>query len=141
MISNELLIEMLKMKLRNKKTGEIVDFQSFRFYQTDSCKFPSEIYESLSALNEEWEDYEPEEPKITDPEWRHVVRKWYKLNDLEGKLRVRADVKNYKIIGWRKEEDVYGQEIDIPLSAMERETDPFDGSKYTIAELCGEEEE
>lgn len=135
------------MKLRNKKTGEIGEayWVTFREDGTDLCVSLHEngTYEevhSLAELNEDWEDYEPEEPKITDPEWRHVVRKWYELNGLEGELRVRADVKNYKIIGWRKEEDVYGQEIDIPLSVMECETDPFDGTGYTIDELCGEEE-
>lgn len=144
------------MRLRNKGTGEIVDVESLGHAESLKEKNGYQVtlswateyenlsqckdYHSLAELNEEWEDYKPEEPKITDPEWRHVVRKWYELNDLEGELRVRADVKNYKIIGWRKEEDVYGQEIDIPLSVMECETDPFDGIKYTIAELCGEGE-
>lgn len=39
------------MRLRNKKTGEIADKSLFINYN------------SLSELNEEWEDYEPEEPK------------------------------------------------------------------------------
>lgn len=126
-------------KLRNKKTGEIVDGG---FILIPACTgFIGNPAKSVTEINDTWEDYKPEEPRITDPEWRHVVRKWYELNDLEGKLRVRADVKNYKIIGWRKEDDVYGQEIDIPLSVMGCEIDPFGGTIYTITELCGEEEE
>lgn len=56
------------MKLRNKKTGEILETtrcsgvinDKFRIYDKSSNKFY--IYHSLAALNEEWEDYE--EPKV-----------------------------------------------------------------------------
>ena len=96
--------------------------------------------EKFPNILEEWfEEIKPAEPKITDPEWRRVVRKWYELNGLGRKLRVVADTLNYKIIGWRKDEELYGQEIDIPLSVMERDKDIR--SFHTIEELCGEEEE
>lgn len=47
------------MKLRNKKTGEIVEFEDI----TRVYKFigNQNTYSSLAELNEEWEDYE--EPK------------------------------------------------------------------------------
>lgn len=54
------------MKLRNKKTGEIVEYINFKaggkqilFYVFDTAKHY--CYNSLAELNEEWEDYE--EPK------------------------------------------------------------------------------
>lgn len=137
------------LKFRNKKTGEIADLDDWTLIGANDCITVESDhdrkkifnYESLAKLNEEWEDYEPEEPKITDPEWRHVVRKWYKLNGLEEELKVSIDARNYMIIGWRKDEGVHGQEIDIPLSAMECGKHFFDGIRYTINELCGEEEE
>lgn len=55
------------MKLKNKKTGEIVDYISFEkgggqisMYVFDTNKHY--YYNSLAELNEEWEDYE--EPKV-----------------------------------------------------------------------------
>lgn len=54
------------MKLRNKKTGEII-----RFY--DGIALNGEDYDSLAELNEEWEDYEgPEEIWYID--WKGDVR-------------------------------------------------------------------
>ena len=134
------------MKLRNKKTEEIVDvyhiYISKRVEDGTLTSHENMIrsFDSIAELNEKWEDYEPEAPKITNPEWCHVVRKWYELNCLEGELRVRVDAKNYVIIGWRKGEVENGQEIDIPLSVMECDEDYYRAKRYTIAELCGEEE-
>lgn len=50
------------MKLRNKKTGEIITPNDFTFATyDDGIKYGHHIYNSLAELNEEWEDYE--EPK------------------------------------------------------------------------------
>lgn len=131
------------MRLRNKKTGEIVDVYNIhiskRVEDSNLTSHENVIrsFDSIAELNEEWEDYKPKEPKITDPEWCHVVRKWYDLSDLEGELTVMAKFKNCVIIGWRKGDVMHGQEIDIPLSVMECDKN----SHYTITELCGEEEE
>ena len=46
------------MKLRNKKTGEIIGFKSIDLYEGYGVKLSAE---SLAELNDEWEDYE--EPK------------------------------------------------------------------------------
>ena len=46
------------MKLRNKKTGEIIEFKSVDLYAGYGNKLSAE---SLAELNSEWEDYE--EPK------------------------------------------------------------------------------
>lgn len=111
------------MKLRNKKTGEIVDFQPFRFYQTDSCKFPSEIYESLSALNEEWEDYTPKGPLIKDKKIRAIIRQWAKVN---GTTELKYDLDENSLT------DLYRNTI-----SFNRVLDLKDEYTYTITELCG----
>lgn len=59
------------MKLRNKKTGEIVDLQEGVLREInngtqieirpDACDWVGKKYNSLAEVNEEWEDYE--EPK------------------------------------------------------------------------------
>ena len=47
------------MKLRNKKTGEIVDIADLDFTSDDFAIWLSTTkYNSLAELNEEWEDYE-----------------------------------------------------------------------------------
>lgn len=53
------------MKLRNKKTGEIEDFEDI----TRVYKFigNQNTYSSLAELNDEWEDYE--EPKESEYYW------------------------------------------------------------------------
>ena len=43
------------MKLRNKKTGEIVDFQGITMFKHPSGNWAGS-YKKLSELNEEWED-------------------------------------------------------------------------------------
>ena len=47
------------MKLRNKKTGEVKEF------------------------NEDWEDVEPKEPLIKDEKFRKAVRAWAEANNTE----------------------------------------------------------
>lgn len=52
------------MKLKNKKTGEVLEMErsssvikdKFRIYDVYKNKFYT--YSSLAELNEEWEDYE-----------------------------------------------------------------------------------
>ena len=69
------------MKLRNKRTGKIVELEKILFKNTqteDLLKWKT--YEpnvnSLAELNEEWEDYKPTEPLIDDKDIRNRLRKW-----------------------------------------------------------------
>ena len=48
------------MKLKNKKTGEIADFQEITMFKQPTGNWAGS-YNKLSKLNERWEDYE--EPK------------------------------------------------------------------------------
>lgn len=77
------------MKLRNKKTGEIVD-TGRGYLSVPSSSYRT--YHSLAELNEEWEDYE--EP----------VKPYWFVNDLDGKP-MKCDLKNcykFNFIKWRK---------------------------------------
>lgn len=72
------------MKLRNKKTGEVVDVESLGHAASLKEKYGYQVtlswkteyenlsqckdYHSLAELNEEWEDYKPVEPLIKDEE-------------------------------------------------------------------------
>lgn len=48
------------MKLKNKKTGEIKEFNNF--YELEEPSGAQRVYCSIAELNQEWEDYE--EPEI-----------------------------------------------------------------------------
>lgn len=118
------------MKLRNKKTGEII-----RFY--DGITLNGEDYDSLAELNEDWEDYKSTEPLINDEKVRKAVRAWAKA--------VGVDKVIYEDSGWyyeyfRTEPDEYDHAVDIDFW-HKLDADLCSGNTYTIAELCGEEEE
>lgn len=114
------------MKLRNKKTGGIVEISRIGLVW-NKYGMPSEIgqYDSLDELIEEWEDYTPTEPLIKDEKIRNLVREWTGLWETENRwyvcdsgeiLIARGDI-----------------ELCLPLSYGIKD------GYYTIAELCGEE--
>lgn len=78
------------MKLRNKKTGEVVEpFEGgpidLYFYlngHKGGNEFDRKTYNSLSELNDEWEDYGPKEPLIKDEKIRKAVRAWAEANNI-----------------------------------------------------------
>ena len=91
---------------------------------------------SLAELNEEWEDYKPAEPLIKDEKIRKAVRAWAEADDLDN-FRVQNEHFNCcKIIG-------YTAGINKASFIGFQTTVAHTDSKklYTIAELCGEEEE
>ena len=115
------------MKLRNKKTGEIRE-DSDLGKMLSRYEMPS--YESISKLCEEWEDYTPAEPLIKDEKIRKAVRAWWECCQ-EG-----IDVKKVYIKDGEFRMGIY--HLDLGRYYF------FDDKKegfYTIAELCGEEEE
>ena len=129
------------MKLKNKKTGEIVE--SFKSGQIDLYFYSNEYegkdmvdrktYQSLSELNSEWEDYTPKEPLIKDEKVRKAVRAWAEANEIS-----QAQFDRY-ISGFSASDDSHNI-----LSMISFDGFVFmfvDGKYYTIDELCGEEEE
>ena len=129
------------MRLRNKKTGEIVEPLSsgpidlyFYLNKYEENEVDRKTYQSLAELNQEWEDYKPAEPLIKDEKIRKAVRAW-------------AEANNIRAVYYSPEEDgFYVKNFDdeivtsIYFADKPMEEDGY-GEHYTIDELCGEEEE
>ena len=110
------------MKLRNKKTGEIVEL----FNNTDNI-----LPDTLAKLNEEWEDYKPAEPLIKDEKVRKAVRAWAEANDFLDEIEAHSLTAGTRFSIGHYDIEFLGYFI-YDLEA---------NKTYTIAELCGEEEE
>lgn len=124
------------MKLRNKRTGDIWEFDG-GFSMKASRETTEKVggrgcsltcyARSLAELNKEWEDYKPTEPLIKDEKIRKAVRAWADKANIE---IVRVDRSGSCLLNYPAVIQFFGT--------------PFSGLKnreYTIAELCGEEEE
>lgn len=133
------------MRLRNKKTGEIADLAKRGLLKSDNDNhiivYPEGTlkyyaYESLAELNEEWEDYAPQEPLIKYEKIRKAVRAWADVNNLA------------KVQYWYKDENMIAEfswypiylEIRTDNLGIANRKDDNDKEFYTITELCGEEE-
>ena len=124
-------------KLRNKKTGEIVknvssfDTREFKIgieYENSKGYIERIAYDSLSELNEDWEDYAPQEPLIKDEKVRKAVKAWADANKID-KCVCKDEM---HCITFETERGMFiSFEYAVPI--------PPEGH-YTIAELCGEEE-
>ena len=131
------------MKLRNKKTGEIVTFVTLEEIYDDELDFTyikksgneNELsYSSFKKFNDEWEDYVPKEPLIKDEKIRKAVRTWADATGIE-KVTSYGD---YFWIGFVSKNTVSDWKFECNYKgASEFKHD----KEYTIAELCGEEEE
>ena len=117
------------MKLRNKKTGEAV-YVDFRIPLCNNDEaLGSYSVTSLEALNRSFEDYKPTEPLIKDEKIRKAVRAWAEANDI---TEINVASSGYELWG------------GIDDWCIHFGGNPFKDIKplkYTIAELCGEEEE
>ena len=126
------------MKLRNRKTGEITTLQD-----EGELALLELIENSLPNGLSLWEKVK--EPLIKDEKIRKAVRAWAEANDIkyiEPCARLNKD--NYRIVGFNALGRSFTMEISDEyecritfgkaLSRKER-------GAYTIAELCGEEEE
>ena len=137
------------MKLRNKKTGEVFDalirekggagsyslivcdIKSYEQSKSilDATHFVLDEYETLTELNEDWEDYKPAEPLIKDEKIRKAVRAWADANDI---TEINVSSSGYELWG------------GIDDWCIHFGGNPFKDIKplkYTTNELCGEEEE
>ena len=123
------------MQLRNKKTGRILEAEKILFGNGrigDALEWNTyqPAVSSLAELNEEWEDYKPAEPLIKDEKIRKAVRAWA---NAQGLTELYLASNGYEIYGG----------IDDWVMQFKGEPFPFADKNevYTIAELCGEEEE
>ena len=113
------------MKLRNKNTGEIIELDNWLIYTDRPCG----TYTSLADVNADWEDYTPQEPLIKDEKIRKAVRAWAEVNGIE----------EVGVVQYREITTFCDAHTDITFYG--NLPGLIDGAEYTIAELCGEEEQ
>ena len=118
------------MKLRNKKTGKIKEFNAI-YEEKDTVKSENIecTYCKIDELNAEWEDYEPQEPLIKDEKIRKAVMAWADRNYI---TEVNVNVPTYDSailsLSWGM----------LGIEFIDDKEDLIDGGTYTITELCGE---
>lgn len=123
------------MKLRNKKTGDIGDFllvmqdDDIKLWSITNC-YETYHYKSLLDFNNDWEGCEPAEPLIKDEKIRKAVRAWAEASDIEA-VYLSSEALCW-IEGFAKIEFAGNRDWFKELE---------EGKRYTITELCGEEEE
>lgn len=132
------------MKLRNKKTGRVIDLDYWNMLTfgneivIESDNGEEYCYYSLTELNEEWEDAEGinarSMPLIKDKRIRKAVRAWAEANKIN-KCKCSDEI---HCITFETERGMF---ISFEIISFEN-TDyiPPEGN-FTIAELCGEDEE
>ena len=130
------------MKLRNKNTGDPVKFVSIESIYKDKLKLTyilssglvnERYYTSIEKFNEDWEDYKPKEPLIKDEKIRKVVRAWAEANGI-------SQVQFDSYTSGFSASDA-GHNLLSMISFDGFVFNCVDGKIYTVAELCGEEEE
>ncbi len=88
------------------------------------------MFDSIAELNQEWEDYTQKEPLIKDEKIRKAVRAWAEANGIE------------QVYYLYDGNCLWFGDDEIGFKYLEKLPLEFDVDKlYTIAELCGEEEE
>lgn len=127
------------MKLRKKKTGAIVECEGIVFTHCNALALTWEQYSpnvnSLAELNKEWEDYKPKEPLIKDEKIRKAVRAFSEA------IQEKKHILVIKECGRGRAEFSNGANYWIRLPLDVETMDALeDRTYYTIAELCGEEE-
>lgn len=130
------------MRLRNKKTEEIVDVYNIyisKRVEDDSLTSHENVirsFDSIAELNEELEDYKPTEPLIKDEKIRKAVRAWAEVNKT-----------NHVWVSAASDGINITQDEQYPPSTKYKQSITFEcevefkSDYYTIAELCGEGEE
>lgn len=123
------------MRLRNKKTGDVREFEALnlivRAEEPEDGYESWEDYHSLAELNEEWEDYKPKEPLIKDEKIRKAVRAWAEANDFLDEIEAHSLTAGTRFSIGHYDIEFLGYFI-YDLEA---------NKTYTLAELCGEGEE
>lgn len=129
------------MRIRNKKTGKIqtCDFAVISNDATRDGEIASLnghilIFRSIKQLTDDYEDYMPAEPLIKDEKIRKAVRAWAEVNSIEKALYAERPNRSLCVLTDMGDDDFSIEFVGwMPTLG--------DGETYTIAELCGEEEE
>ena len=130
------------MKLRNKKTGRILEAEKILFGNGrigDALEWNTyqPAVSSLAELNEEWEDYKPAEPLIKDEKIRKAVRAWAEAENCTREMNL-----YYTLNRQEKYITFHNPQTGSELQLCDFDSPVFQEIReYTIDELCGEEEE
>ena len=129
------------MKIRNKKTGEIIETDyklaiGVPTARTFGCKSYDQIasYDSLTELNEEWEDCKPAEPLIKDEKVRKAVKAWAEVVGKEETFVVSYNAEYHDCCIYTAGLSTTAM-IDLGIDLNIKE------GSYSITELCDGEEE
>lgn len=125
----------------DKETGEKKSFGNLQVYaeaeNTNESKFLGN-FDSFKQILESYEDYIPKEPLIKDEKVRTAVRAWAEVSHLvEFQIYNEDELDQWCQIDGRIDGSADTHSISfngIIIGAVP-------GAKYTIYELCGEEEE
>lgn len=122
------------MRLRNKKTGAIGKY-NIALERCEGDKNAPVYYAcgSLAKLNNDWEDYKLTEPLIKDEKIRKAVRAWAEAIGTASAFVEQGSFDNEHL----ELSDVLNRICFV----TKRPKDIKAGIRYTITELCGEEEE
>lgn len=124
------------MKLRNKKTGKIINggdtFVLADYAENEMSIREQYEYITLSELNKEWEDYEPKQPLIEDKKVRKAVRAWAEAIDNKEDLVVAKNMEYHECCIY--DGNHTGALIDLGIDL------DIDENTYSLTELCGEED-
>lgn len=132
------------MKLRNKHTGEVEEFneiyltKTVKETNTATSEYVERSYYGIDELNEEWEGCKPKEPLIKDEKIRKAVRAWAEANRV---AEVRYSSCHDAECEFNARDDENKSIVFIGNFTEMNEELAFSGRTiYTIAELCGDEE-
>ena len=127
------------MKLRNKETGKVqtCDMVVITDEKIDgeiaSLNKHTFIFRSIEQFNDEYEAYKPKEPLIKDEKIRRAVRVWAEAVGTECVEITHSRSHFIRFMSYLADEDELCMSGEIGQIFVEK--------LYTIAELCGEEEE
>ncbi len=128
------------MKLRNKKTGEVKEFneifltKTVKETNTATSEYVERSYCKIAELNSDWEDYEPKEPLIVFYDDRKLVRHWAEVHNIK-------EVWVHGIGDGKEVVEIYDVEDDSMRLTFYRPEKMVINKAYTITELCGEEKQ
>lgn len=124
------------MKLRNKKTGKIIEYSISlnQWSEDDQEWYLFGNYDSIDELKEEWEDYKPGEPLIEDQKTRKVFREWADSFGAERFMVIHLCDSITPTTLFRSTDLFAGPSIELPGHIGKN------SETYTKVEICGDEE-
>ena len=120
------------MKLRNKKTGEVFEGVVVVCEVDDGANFAIKdkpICDTIAELNERFEDYTQQEPRLKNEDIRKLVMIFANIHGI-------TSITYKKLCGFVQ----FSSLDDVIRIAGCYMADDLEEGRYTITELCGEGE-